>query len=55
MLSMGYVPGTGLGAASDGRLQPVEARPVPLGKSLDHCMELAAKHAEQDPLKVSFH
>ncbi|XP_047543415.1 zinc finger CCCH-type with G patch domain-containing protein isoform X2 [Vanessa atalanta] len=52
MLSMGYVPGTGLGAASDGRLQPVEARSVQPGRSLDHCMELSEKNAGKDPLKV---
>ncbi|XP_039765578.1 zinc finger CCCH-type with G patch domain-containing protein isoform X2 [Pararge aegeria] len=52
MLSMGYVPGTGLGAASDGRLRPVEARATPPGKSLDHCMALSEKMASQDPLKV---
>ncbi|CAH2267149.1 jg2887 [Pararge aegeria aegeria] len=49
---MGYVPGTGLGAASDGRLRPVEARATPPGKSLDHCMALSEKMASQDPLKV---
>nr|XP_034824061.1 zinc finger CCCH-type with G patch domain-containing protein [Maniola hyperantus] len=52
MLAMGYVPGTGLGAASDGRLRPVEARAVPPGKSLDHCMALSENMAAQDPLKV---
>ncbi|KAJ2946470.1 hypothetical protein O0L34_g12515 [Tuta absoluta] len=52
MLAMGYVPGTGLGAAGEGRLQPVEARVVPLGKSLDHCMALSERAAGQDPLKV---
>ncbi|XP_046974271.1 zinc finger CCCH-type with G patch domain-containing protein [Vanessa cardui] len=52
MLSMGYVPGTGLGAASDGRLQPVEARSVQPGRSLDHCMEMSEKNAGKDPLKV---
>lgn len=53
MLAMGYVPGTGLGAASDGRVKPVEARLVPLGKSLDHVMAISEKNAGQDPLKVS--
>ncbi|GBP66785.1 Zinc finger CCCH-type with G patch domain-containing protein [Eumeta japonica] len=52
MLAMGYVPGTGLGASSDGRLQPVEARVLPVGKSLDHCMEISEKMAGQDPLKL---
>lgn len=52
MLAMGYVPGTGLGAASDGRVQPVEARVVPLGKSLDHIMAISERNAGQDPLKV---
>ncbi|CAH0722496.1 unnamed protein product, partial [Brenthis ino] len=51
MLSMGYVPGTGLGAAADGRLAPVEAR-VSAGKSLDHCMAISEKLAAKDPLKV---
>ncbi|KAJ0181135.1 hypothetical protein K1T71_003220 [Dendrolimus kikuchii] len=52
MLAMGYVPGTGLGAASDGRVKPVEARLVPLGKSLDHVMAISEKNAVQDPLKI---
>ncbi|PZC87025.1 hypothetical protein B5X24_HaOG201261 [Helicoverpa armigera] len=52
MLAMGYIPGTGLGAASDGRVQPVEARVLPVGKSLDQCMAISEKHAAQDPLKV---
>ncbi|XP_052753899.1 zinc finger CCCH-type with G patch domain-containing protein [Galleria mellonella] len=52
MLAMGYVPGTGLGAASDGRVQPVEARLLPAGKSLDQCMAISEKVTAQDPLKV---
>lgn len=52
MLAMGYVPGTGLGASSDGRVQPVEARVLPVGKSLDQCMAISEKNAAQDPLKV---
>lgn len=52
MLAMGYVPGTGLGAEGAGRVVPVEARVLPVGKSLDHCMAISEKHAGQDPLKV---
>lgn len=52
MLAMGYVPGTGLGAAGDGRLRPVAAHSVPPGRSLDHCMGLSEKQETQDPLKV---
>lgn len=52
MLAMGYVPGTGLGVEGDGRLQPVEARVLPVGKSLDHCMAISEKHSLRDPLKV---
>ncbi|KAM3966472.1 zinc finger CCCH-type with G patch domain-containing protein-like [Aphomia sociella] len=52
MLAMGYVPGSGLGAAGEGRVQPVEARLLPPGKSLDQCMAISEKHAAQDPLKV---
>ncbi|XP_063392792.1 zinc finger CCCH-type with G patch domain-containing protein [Cydia fagiglandana] len=52
MLAMGYVPGAGLGAAGEGRVRPVEARAVPRGRSLDHCMALSEKLAAQDPLKV---
>ncbi|KAF9419267.1 hypothetical protein HW555_004194 [Spodoptera exigua] len=52
MLAMGYVPGTGLGASSDGRVQPVEARVLPVGKSLDQCMAISERNAAQDPLKV---
>ncbi|KAL6255020.1 hypothetical protein P5V15_013354 [Pogonomyrmex californicus] len=40
MMQMGYVFGTGLGKLSNGRIEPVEARVLPAGKSLDHCMEL---------------
>lgn len=54
MFAMGYVPGTGLGAASDGRVKPVEARVLPVGKSLDQCMAISEKHAAQDPLKVAY-
>ncbi|XP_013144280.1 PREDICTED: zinc finger CCCH-type with G patch domain-containing protein [Papilio polytes] len=50
LLSMGYVPGGGLGAAGAGRLQPVQARVLPAGRALDHC--LASAHAAHDPLKV---
>ncbi|XP_004928530.2 zinc finger CCCH-type with G patch domain-containing protein isoform X2 [Bombyx mori] len=52
MFAMGYVAGSGLGAAGEGRTQPVEARVLPVGKSLDHCMAISEKHAGQDPLKV---
>ncbi|XP_037079426.1 zinc finger CCCH-type with G patch domain-containing protein-like [Pollicipes pollicipes] len=37
---MGYVTGTGLGPLADGRVEPVEARVYPAGRSLDHCMAL---------------
>ncbi|KAF0302458.1 Zinc finger CCCH-type with G patch domain-containing protein [Amphibalanus amphitrite] len=37
---MGYVVGTGLGPQADGRVEPVEARVYPAGRSLDHCMAL---------------
>ncbi|XP_014370624.2 zinc finger CCCH-type with G patch domain-containing protein [Papilio machaon] len=50
LLSMGYVPGCGLGAAGAGRLQPVEARALPAGRTLDHCMQIS--QAANDPLKV---
>ncbi|CAG9110752.1 unnamed protein product [Plutella xylostella] len=52
MLAMGYVAGTGLGARGGGRVLPVEARAGPPARSLDHCMELAEKERERDPLKV---
>ncbi|XP_063832503.1 zinc finger CCCH-type with G patch domain-containing protein [Ostrinia nubilalis] len=52
MLAMGYVPGTGLGAEGAGRVLPVEARVLPVGKSLDQCMAISEKNAGQDPLKV---
>ncbi|XP_037300231.1 zinc finger CCCH-type with G patch domain-containing protein isoform X2 [Manduca sexta] len=52
MLAMGYVPGTGLGASGEGRVQPVEARVLPVGKSLDQCMAISEKNSAQDPLKV---
>jgi hypothetical protein len=40
MKKMGYVWGQGLGKSGEGRIEPVEARIVPAGKSLDVCMEL---------------
>ncbi|CAH2068504.1 unnamed protein product, partial [Iphiclides podalirius] len=52
MLSMGYVPGTGLGAAGDGRIQPVEAQVLPVGRGLDHCMDISRRLASKDPIKV---
>ena len=42
----GYVPGTGLGVRSDGRLDPVPVRILPPGKSLDACMELRLLQGE---------
>lgn len=53
MLSMGYIPGTGLGAASDGRLLPVEAHIMPSTASLDRCMELKQKASDKDAFLVS--
>ncbi|XP_045512852.1 zinc finger CCCH-type with G patch domain-containing protein isoform X3 [Pieris brassicae] len=52
MLAMGYVAGSGLGATGEGRVQPVEARLLPAGKTLDHCMAISEKARAQDPLKV---
>ncbi|CAG4925308.1 unnamed protein product [Colias eurytheme] len=52
MLAMGYVPGAGLGASGAGRVQPVEARVLPRGSSLDHCLALTERAGAQDPLKV---
>ncbi|XP_038209316.1 zinc finger CCCH-type with G patch domain-containing protein isoform X2 [Zerene cesonia] len=52
MLAMGYVPGAGLGAAGAGRVQPVEARVLPRGSSLDHCLALSQRAGTQDPMKV---
>lgn len=40
MLKMGYVMGTGLGRHREGRVEPVDAIVLPVGKSLDVCMEL---------------
>ncbi|XP_041974615.1 zinc finger CCCH-type with G patch domain-containing protein [Aricia agestis] len=40
MLAMGYVPGTGLGAASDGRLRPVQATVLPKGATLDQALAM---------------
>lgn len=34
MEKMGYIIGTGLGKRSDGRLEPVTAEILPVGKSL---------------------
>lgn len=34
MAKMGYVVGTGLGKNGEGRLDPVEAQVLPVGKSL---------------------
>ena len=43
MAKMGYVLGTGLGKNGEGRVDPVDAVIVPLGISLDKCMELKEK------------
>lgn len=37
---MGYVTGCGLGVNGEGRVEPVQATVYPVGKSLDHCMQL---------------
>lgn len=53
MLAMGYIPGSGLGASGEGRVVPVEARVLPVGKSLDQCMAISERNAK-DPMKVSY-
>lgn len=40
MAQMGYVWGQGLGKNGEGRMEPIEAEILPVGKSLDKCMEL---------------
>lgn len=43
MQKFGYVIGTGLGKNNEGIVQPVCAQILPVGRSLDHCMELREK------------
>nr|XP_039262498.1 zinc finger CCCH-type with G patch domain-containing protein-like [Styela clava] len=43
MQKMGYKLGEGLGKSSQGRLEPVPIVMLPVGKSLDHCMEVRLK------------
>jgi len=38
MKKMGYVWGSGLGKSSEGRVEPIEAVVLPVGKSLDSCL-----------------
>ena len=39
MEKMGYIFGTGLGKAKEGRIEPVPTIIYPTGKSLDYCVE----------------
>jgi len=39
MKKMGYVWGSGLGKSSEGRVEPIEAVVLPVGKSLDYCLQ----------------
>lgn len=43
MQKFGYVIGMGLGRNNEGIVQPVSAQILPVGRSLDHCMELREK------------
>merc|ERR1719204_371362 len=52
MLSMGWQAGSGLGKAGGGRVDPVEARIYPQGKSLDWCMEKRKELGESSVEKV---
>jgi len=52
MLSMGWQAGSGLGKAGGGRVDPVEARIYPQGKSLDWCMEKREELGESSVEKV---
>ncbi|XP_066936001.1 zinc finger CCCH-type with G patch domain-containing protein-like [Clytia hemisphaerica] len=48
---MGYIFGKGLGKDSEGRIEPVEIRLLPPGKSLDKIAELREKGYIKDPTK----
>lgn len=39
MAKMGYILGEGLGKDSGGIVNPIEAKLLPKGKSLDYCMD----------------
>lgn len=43
MQKFGYIIGTGLGKNNEGIVNPVSAQILPVGRSLDHCMELREK------------
>lgn len=43
MQKFGYIIGTGLGKNNEGIVHPVSAQILPVGRSLDHCMELREK------------
>lgn len=51
MLKMGYLMGKGLGKDGQGKIDPVEIRLLPPGKSLDYIAELREKGKIKDPLK----
>merc|ERR1719220_2652992 len=52
MLAMGWQAGSGLGRSGGGRVDPVEARIYPQGKSLDWCMEKREELGESSVEKV---
>lgn len=52
MAKMGYNFGEGLGKDSSGIINPVEAKLMPKGKSLDHCMKIKEKSGSKDQEKL---
>ena len=52
MMKMGYIFGKGLGKDGQGKIEPVEIRLLPPGKSLDYVAELREKGLIKDPLKI---
>jgi len=53
MMKLGWMAGSGLGKAGEGRIEPVPTLIYPSGKSLDWCIERRAKDAEEVSVSAS--
>jgi len=52
MKKMGYVWGSGLGKSSEGRVEPIEAVVLPVGKSLDYCLQFKERLKSKSGCKL---